>query len=609
MALVDMTVVEQRYRAVLAVQRGEQKTDVAAQFGVSRQSVHHWCVRYAADGLAGLVDRSHRPESCPHQTTAEIEVWVCELRREHPGWGAHRIVHELARLARPGVRVPSRNSVHRILVRNGLVDPRRRKRKRADYIRWEREAPMALWQLDIVGGVFLVDGTEAKLVTGVDDHSRFCVIASVVPRATGRAVCLAFVDAMRRYGLPDEVLTDNGKQFTARFGRGGEVLFDRICRDNAITHRLTQPASPTTTGKVERFHQTLRRELLTDHEPFDTVLAAQAAVDTWITEYNLDRPHRALDMAYPVDRFAAGQQDRAASEELLPLRVPAILEPTAATVGPVGIEQAAQFATPAESIREDADAPPVQTVYRGGPVEFERVVPASGNLGVAGKQFWLGPVRAGVTITFWADHELIHLSVTGARIKTVRSHLSSNDLAALAASGGRPAGASPLPPTEPDGTALEIDRTVSRVGTVSLAGRWIVAAEILGGRRVTIRIEDATLMFFDPDTRELLRTRPNPLTYDQARKLRGARPAGPPPRPAVEPVTVQRRASNSGVVMVVGQKLALGRAHAHTVVTAHVAEHTITIDFVDGGRRTFRRTTDQPVRSRKAQKPRTPSVS
>lgn len=97
MALVDMTVVEQRYRAVLAVQRGE--TDVAALFGVSRQSVHTWCVRYAADGLAGLVDRSHRPGSCPHQTAPEMEAWVCEIRREHPGWGAHRIVHELARLA------------------------------------------------------------------------------------------------------------------------------------------------------------------------------------------------------------------------------------------------------------------------------------------------------------------------------------------------------------------------------------------------------------------------------------------------------------------------------------------------------------------------------
>lgn len=90
MALVDMTVVEQRYRAVLAVQRGETKTDVAAQFGVSRQSVHSWCTRYAADGLAGLVDRSHRPQSCLRQTSAEMEAWVCEIRREHPGWGAYR---------------------------------------------------------------------------------------------------------------------------------------------------------------------------------------------------------------------------------------------------------------------------------------------------------------------------------------------------------------------------------------------------------------------------------------------------------------------------------------------------------------------------------------
>jgi len=124
-------------------------------------------------------------------------------------------------------------------------------------------------------------------------------------------------------------------------------------------------------------------------------------------------------------------------------------------------------------------------------VEFERVVPASGNLGVAGKQFWLGPLRAGVTITFWADHELIHLSVAGARVKTVRSHLPSDDLAALAATGGRPAGPSPLPPTEP-GLALVVDRTVSRLGLVSLGQRQILAAEILGGRRVSIRIEDAS---------------------------------------------------------------------------------------------------------------------
>ena len=96
---------------------------------------------------------------------------------------------------------------------------------------------MALWPLDIVGGAFLADGTEAKIVTGVDDHSRYCVIASVVARVTGRAVCLAFA-ALRRFGAPGEVLTNNGKRFTDRFDKGGEVLFDRICRDNGITHRL-----------------------------------------------------------------------------------------------------------------------------------------------------------------------------------------------------------------------------------------------------------------------------------------------------------------------------------------------------------------------------------
>jgi transposase InsO family protein len=161
---------------------------------------------------------------------------------------------------------------------------------------------MALWQMDLVGGIFLADGTEAKLVTGVDDHSRFCVICRVVVRATGRAVCLAFAAALRRFGVPGEVLTDNGKQFTDRFGKGGEVLFDRICRDNGIIHRLTQPRHPTTTGKIERFHGSLRREFLDDAVPFADLAAAQAAIDGWVSEYNTTRPHQAIGMATPADR-------------------------------------------------------------------------------------------------------------------------------------------------------------------------------------------------------------------------------------------------------------------------------------------------------------------
>jgi transposase InsO family protein len=290
LALVDLSVVEQRYRAVLAVERGEPRAVVVAQFGVSRQTLHTWLTRYRRDGLAGLLDRSHKPDSCPHQASAEVETRVCEMRPEHPRWGPRRIAHELAQSAPEGIRVPSRATVWRILRQHGLIEPGKRGRKREDYRRWQREAPIALWQLDIVGGVFLEDGSECKVVTGVDDQSRFCVIATVVVRATGRAVCLAFAEALRRYGIPGEVLTDNGKQFTDRFDKGGEVLFDRICRDNGITHRLTQPASPATTGKVERFHGTLRREFLNHCDPFDTLLAAQAALDGWVASLQLRVP-------------------------------------------------------------------------------------------------------------------------------------------------------------------------------------------------------------------------------------------------------------------------------------------------------------------------------
>jgi hypothetical protein len=231
------------------------------------------------------------------------------------------------------------------------------------------------------------------------------------------------------------------------------------------------------------------------------------------------------------------------------------------------------------------------------------VVPASGNLAVAGKQFWLGPDRAGITVTFWADHDVIHLLIAGARIKSVRSHLSTADLERLAATGGRPAGPPPLPTPEGGGAAVEVDRVVSAGGTVGLGGRVVLAAEILGGRRVTIRVDDKSLVFFDPETRELLRTRPSPFTYDQATRFHGARPAGPPPRPSVEPVRVQRRASNSGVIMVAGQKVALGRIHARATVTVYVADTTLTIETGDDIR-TVARTTTQTVRNIRPMRPR-----
>ena len=591
MALVELSVVEQRYRAVLAVEAGAMVSEIARQAGVSRQTLHTWLARYATDGLAGLADRSKRPRSCPHQLPAELEAAICELRREHPRWGPRRLQHELGRTGRWPM-VPARMTVYRVLVRHGLISPGSRRRRRGDYRRWERDAPMALWQLDIVGGAWLADGTEAKVITGVDDHSRYCVIAQVVARATGRAVCLAFAGALRRFGVPQEVLTDNGKQFTARFGHGGEVLFDRICRDNGITHRLTRPASPTTTGKVERFHQTLRRELLDAAVPFADLAAAQAAIDAWVVDYNTTRPHQALGMACPAERFrsSASRTD----QELLPLRLPATLTLAPPAAAPTPEALATDPARPAQ---------PSTPAWRGRAVEFDRIVPASGNLGMAGKQFWLGPDRAGVTVTFWADSQVIHLLIAGTRVKSLRSHLSTRDLELLAAHGGRPAGRPPLPPADADSGAVEVDRTVNASGLVSLAGRQLLAAEILAGRRVTIRLDGHALQVLDPDSRELLRTRPNPFSAAQAARLRGARPGGPPPKPSQAPVRVQRRVASNGVVMVAGQRIALGRTHAGQVVTIHASDTTLTLDLGDDTI-TIRRTTTHPVRSIKAHRPR-----
>jgi transposase InsO family protein len=307
-----MSVAQQRYEAVRAViADGETVTQVAARFGVSRKTVHRWLARYEAGGLDGLGDRSHRPRSCPHQMLAAVEVALVELRLAHPSWGPRRLGFELTRR---GMAV-SESAAYRALTRLSLIDPAARRPRDRKWKRWERGAPMELWQMDVVGGFLLADGTRAKVLSGVDDHSRFCISAHVMTRETSPKVCDGLVKALRAYGVPEAILTDNGKVFTGRFNQPPvEVLFDRICRENGIQHLLTQPRSPTTTGKIERFHRAIRTEFRTDRV-FGSLAAAQAELDEWVNDYNTNRPHQALDMATPAERFL-----RAEPAQITPLR-------------------------------------------------------------------------------------------------------------------------------------------------------------------------------------------------------------------------------------------------------------------------------------------------
>lgn len=239
---------------------------------------------------------------------APVEALVLELRRRHHYWGARRIRCELRRRGLVPVElVPSESAVYRALLRAGQIEPGRRRRRAERFKRWERAAPMQLWQLDVVGGFLLADGSHAKALTGVDDHSRFCVSARLMPREQTRYVCDGLRAALRVYGCPVQVLTDNGKVFTGRFFHPPvEVLFDRICRENGIDHILTAPRSPTTTGKIERFHRTLRAEFDT-RRVFASLRVAQQALDEWVAYYNAQRPHQSLGDATPADRFYRGQ--------------------------------------------------------------------------------------------------------------------------------------------------------------------------------------------------------------------------------------------------------------------------------------------------------------
>jgi transposase InsO family protein len=511
--------------------------------------------------MAGLIDRSRRPHTSPTRLDPDVEALICQMRREHPRWGARRISHELG--SHGLERVPSRATVHRALTRNGLIDPQAQQHKRK-YKRWQRQAPMHLWQLDIVGGLPLADGRECKLLTGIDDHSRFVVLATVLVTPSAREVAEAFIAAMRRYGVPSEVLSDNGGQFTGRFIKPlpVEVLFEKICRDNGIKQRLTKPRSPTTTGKIERFHKTLRTEFLDHVAPFESIAAAQEAVDAWVHAYNHQRPHQALDMAVPASLF----------------------RPNGPTRLDIETQPCEQPDTTPTSLVIDIIEPPRQPLPASAAVEFEARVPPSGEIKIrSGRQsVAVHKSLAGRTLTVWADLRSIHVSLDGEVLRTVRSRLVQEDLAHLAMRGARAAGPEPDQPAlrRANGTAVvragdavEIDRTVTKDGVVSIAGSSHLIGFAWAGRRVTLRL-DGHLMHAVIDN-ALIGTWPCPLGTDQLGRLTGARtpstPLPPPPLPAGS-LRAQRKVHASGRIMVAGQNIKLGPRHRGKIVTVVIED-------------------------------------
>jgi transposase InsO family protein len=487
--LVELGVVEQRYRAVLEVlEEGVPVTEVARRYGVARQTVHEWLARYANEGgLGGLADRSSRPGSCPHQMPAVVEAQIVGIRRAHPGWGPSRILFELERVGT--VPLPGRSAVYRALVRHGLVEGRKRRRRREDYRRWERGRAMELWQMDVMGRVFLSGGQEMKIVTGIDDHSRFVVCAAVVVAARARPVCRALAAALARHGVPEQILTDNGKVFTARFGPGsGPVLFDRICADNGIGHILTAPYSPTTTGKVERLHKTMRAEFFTPNDRrFATVEDLQAALDRWVDDYNTARPHQSCGGRPPAERFRLAGQRLAAD--------------TSAAAGPA-----------------PASAPQRPAVRR--PVGVSRWVSAHGKISLGGFSYHVGSSYAGEPVEAVVAGGLVDILHAGVVVATHAQRFRGDQ----ADRKPRAAGAR----RARDVTAgLTVTRLSDAAGVISFAGTSYTCGRRWARTAIDVSIVAGSVQLAKDG--QLIRV--HPIRHDRARELGAfANPKGRPRR-------------------------------------------------------------------------------
>lgn len=471
--LQELSVVEQRYLAVREVLDGARVTDVATRYGVDR-TVHRWLLRYAAEGLGALADRSSRPDRCPHQTAPEIEARIVALRRAHPGWGPRTI---LAKLRRELDEPPSRSSIYRCLLRHRLIDRKPRRRRPSDYKRWERSRPMELWQMDVMGGVMLADGTECKAITGIDDHSRFCVIAEVVHRATARPVCEALVEALSRHGVPEQILTDNGKVFTGRLARRPSVVaFDRICLHNGIRHLLTAPYSPTTTGKIERLHKTIRKELLSG-VTFTTLEHAQAEFDAWVARYNGDREHQAIGDVPPVRRFELVQHE--AAEVVDPQ-----IEPEREPAGP----------------------------------NINRRVDRAGRISILKHRYHVGRHLVGQRVSVESVDGLLHISHDGVLVAThARRHPADDD----ARMDRRAKASHPSPPTSGD----EVLRKVDTSGSVSFAGTGYRVGNRYAGQVVGVRVVDDTIQI----TQDGLLLRTHRARHDKLKEFGAlANPGGRP---------------------------------------------------------------------------------
>jgi len=286
----------------LASDVGSNIRELCRRFGISPTIGYKWLGIYAEVGAAGLVDRSRRPLSSPSRTTAELEAKVLEVRAAHRAWGGRKIRRVLEN---EGITsVPAASTITAILRRHGALDGPGTGERR-DFMRFEHAAPNDLWQMDFKGWVRLEAG-RCHPLTVLDDHSRYALELEACTDETAETVKARLTMVFRRYGLPWRMLADNGPPWGTA-GQGQYTQLGVWLMDLGIGLVHGRPYHPQTQGKEERFHRTLKAEVLEAHE-LKTIEEAQATFDAWRSVYNTKRPHEALGLDTPASRYTASSR-------------------------------------------------------------------------------------------------------------------------------------------------------------------------------------------------------------------------------------------------------------------------------------------------------------
>jgi transposase len=299
MPLRVMDVVELRLQVMGEVASGlVSPREAAAVYGISKTQVYEWLARYRQDGAAGLVPRSRRPVSSPRRLAADVEDEIVRWRMLRPRWGAKKI---RSMLAREGWPVPAVSTVHQVLVRRGLVDHTSRRREPpGGWQRFTRPCCNDLWHIDATRHQ-LAGGRGFWVLDLVDDHSRFLLAAHVAAAPAMRPGWDAFRGAVAAFGLPRQLISDNGINFTGRL-MGRTVAFERQVTAAGTELIHASPFHPETIGKLERQHAT-QNAWIADHPHPRTLTRAQVLPGAYRDDYNHHRPHEAIGQRYPAEVY------------------------------------------------------------------------------------------------------------------------------------------------------------------------------------------------------------------------------------------------------------------------------------------------------------------